>query len=104
VGKTTEEKVLIAEENLFLAARSELERKRKAKHEVKPKPRGSKNPKASTKKYKTVTLCSRVLEFPNQPFRADPNCIFCLGCKESSIKIDCIKEHIKADKHINQRA
>jgi hypothetical protein len=34
VGKTTEEKVLIAEENLFLAARSELERKRKAKHEL----------------------------------------------------------------------
>ena len=99
-NKTSEEKLEICNAELNAPERSELERKRKPSNtHARNRARGPTAPKKT--KFKKISSSSRVAEFPEEPFRADPNCIFCLACREDvSLKRDRIVQHTASNKHL----
>ena len=79
------------------AKRHELERKRQPTY-IPKSSRKSSVPKKI--KFKSIKPIDRVNEFPDEQFRAHPNCIFCLAClEELSLKVGRIKDHTKTAKH-----
>ena len=84
------------------SVRSKLEKPRQRHQRLQEKqgiPK-AKNTADTNKNFKTKSPKTRVAQFPEEPFQAQDNILWCLACgEEVSIQMDRIKDHLKSKKH-----